>query len=132
MTSNLYHENYLEPDVAIGQREDKIVPSYTIREYNCSFDAQISSLISSKIESTLELAPANASTIVTITKQENNYRATMNISSYFASFESMAEGEDPYDNIKSICRDIRYQIHQWKKKRFENVTIGPGGYLQAV
>ena len=132
MTTSLYKKNYSDHEMSPKPQKMWQMPSYTIREHGCSYDNQVRGLITTKIESTLELAPSNACTIVTITQESNRFKATMNISSYFASFESIAEGDDPYEMIKSICRDIRYQIHQWKKKRFENVTVNPEGYLQAI
>lgn len=132
MTNKAYNPVYSHDDTNLGNPNQSFNPELTIRENNFHLDQQERLLITQKVESTLELAPAHSCTIVTLTKNADSFKGAINISSYFVSFESTSEGSDPLDVVKSMCRDIKDQLSKWKQSRFDKVNVDPSGYLQAI
>lgn len=103
--------------------------AFTIREEHFVLDDDLRTQINFKIDHVLDLAPSNSACVLTLTKipEEKGFSAHLCIQTLDSTFESEITDQDannPYEAVKAVCRDIKFQLANWKKERFDSYDPG--------
>ena len=76
------------------------------------------------LESLLRHSPSNSICRLHVFKETAGYLCKLIVHSHTKTFSSQTKKEDMSSSIKSVLKDVKKQIHNWKKNRSSTELTG--------
>ena len=76
------------------------------------------------LESLLRQSPSNSICRLHVFKESAGYLCKLIVHSHAKTFSSQVKKESMSDSIKNVLKDIKKQIHNWKKNRSSSELTG--------
>jgi ribosome-associated translation inhibitor RaiA len=98
-----------------GYRHDEI----KIRINGFESDPEFAIFVKGQVDQIhFEEAPSDATTTASFTKYDTLVTGAIQISSIQGVFSAKARGEDGYQVVNQVFRQIRHQLNRWKRNRW--------------